>query len=389
MATARKLPSGNWRVRAYAGKGTDGKNKYVSFTAETKREAERMASSFEQDKERKIQNRMTLGEAMDAFIDTCRSQGYSPATVPDYVYRRKNSFTSIINLPVSKITESDVQQCMNDRAKDVSPKTVRNDYYLLKKTLSIYAPSLRLDHITLSRKKTKRKQVFSESWASSILSLAKQSGDMDFYLYCCFIISTGMRQSEIFSLKWGDISAGPTSITTADGNTYKLGTIRVNKARVKNEHRQYEAKDTKTEAGVRDLSVDWAFFESLYSIRPRGADDEYIITLKPNLLSYRWKRLKAALGLPDTMRMYDLRHFYATAFAGSGASEEELQKAMGHSTSTFTHQVYVELFREHQERVNAQMAERTRSLYGDITNPAQKSAPETAQQIESMTRNTP
>ena len=40
MATAKKLPSGSWRVQLYAGKTPDGKRRYLSFTANTKKEAE-------------------------------------------------------------------------------------------------------------------------------------------------------------------------------------------------------------------------------------------------------------------------------------------------------------------------------------------------------------
>ena len=42
MATAKKLPSGSYRVRVYD-KITD---KYKSFTAPTKREAERLANEY-------------------------------------------------------------------------------------------------------------------------------------------------------------------------------------------------------------------------------------------------------------------------------------------------------------------------------------------------------
>ena len=44
MAKAKKLPSGNWRARAYDGLGANGKKKYISFTAPTKREAEFLAA---------------------------------------------------------------------------------------------------------------------------------------------------------------------------------------------------------------------------------------------------------------------------------------------------------------------------------------------------------
>ena len=88
--------------------------------------------------------------------------------------------------------------------------------------------------------------------------------------------------------------------------------------------------------------------------------------LKPNLVDYRWKKCRAALGLPEKMRFYDLRHFFATSVAYSGASEEELARVMGHSTSAFSHQVYVELFRERQESVNAELAAGTAALYESV-----------------------
>ena len=36
MAKAKKLPSGNWRVRVYSHTTPDGQKKYESFTASTK-----------------------------------------------------------------------------------------------------------------------------------------------------------------------------------------------------------------------------------------------------------------------------------------------------------------------------------------------------------------
>lgn len=68
MATAKRLPSGNWRVQVYAGKDANGKNIMESFTAATKKEAERDAAIFAMERKRKGKQAMTLGQAMDAFI---------------------------------------------------------------------------------------------------------------------------------------------------------------------------------------------------------------------------------------------------------------------------------------------------------------------------------
>ena len=46
MATAKILPSGQYRVRAYVGKDKNGKDIRKSFTAPTKKQAEYMAAEF-------------------------------------------------------------------------------------------------------------------------------------------------------------------------------------------------------------------------------------------------------------------------------------------------------------------------------------------------------
>ena len=46
MATAKKLPSGSWRVQVLAGYDASGKKIQKSFTDPTKREAEKMADEY-------------------------------------------------------------------------------------------------------------------------------------------------------------------------------------------------------------------------------------------------------------------------------------------------------------------------------------------------------
>ena len=50
MAKAKKLPSGNWNVKVFS-HIENGKRKYESFTAESKAEAEYLASQFKHEKE--------------------------------------------------------------------------------------------------------------------------------------------------------------------------------------------------------------------------------------------------------------------------------------------------------------------------------------------------
>ena len=66
MAKAKKLPSGNWNVKVFP-HIENGKRKYESFTAESKAEAEYLASQFKHEKEERQSGNITVKEAMDRY----------------------------------------------------------------------------------------------------------------------------------------------------------------------------------------------------------------------------------------------------------------------------------------------------------------------------------
>jgi hypothetical protein len=66
---AKKLPSGNWRVRVQI-ESTDGKQHYKSFTAPSRKEVEFLASQFALTQQQDLQPQaMTIGKAVDSYID--------------------------------------------------------------------------------------------------------------------------------------------------------------------------------------------------------------------------------------------------------------------------------------------------------------------------------
>ena len=123
MATARKLPSGSWRVRVYAGKGTDGKPLYKSFTAATKKEAEFLAAKYATDKKAEVRSGMTLAEAYTKYI-VSKSNVISPTTLREYTHAKDRDFQELMNLKLSQITQENVQNAVNRMAMSCSPKSV-------------------------------------------------------------------------------------------------------------------------------------------------------------------------------------------------------------------------------------------------------------------------
>ena len=80
MASAKKLPSGSWRVNLYIGKTPDGKRQYKSFTADTKKEAEFLAAQYNQNHIDVNRSELPLSAAVERYIKS-KENGLSPATV--------------------------------------------------------------------------------------------------------------------------------------------------------------------------------------------------------------------------------------------------------------------------------------------------------------------
>ena len=106
MAKAKKLPSGKWRTQVYDYTEVlpDGKKKkhMRSFTADTKKESEYLASQFAFTKKSTPTTAMTLIEGIDRYIETYL-EVLSATTISGYKTIKDNAFKTVMNVPISKI----------------------------------------------------------------------------------------------------------------------------------------------------------------------------------------------------------------------------------------------------------------------------------------------
>jgi integrase len=74
-----------------------------------------------------------------------------------------------------------------------------------------------------------------------------------------------------------------------------------------------------------------------------------------------WERVRAAVGLP-TVRLHDLRHFYASGLIASGCDVVTVQRALGHASATTTLRTYAHLWPTAEDRTRAAAA----AMLGDV-----------------------
>lgn len=319
MATAKKLASGNYRVRVYIGKNADGKPQYKSFTAPTKKEAEFAAAQYSQMNIDMCRSDLTLRQAVERYIKS-KENVLSPSTVKGYYVVLKNYLNDLLEMPLKKITAERVQAEFNEFAKDHSPKTCRNAHGLLSAALKVYRPEVQLK-TTLPQKEKRGIYVPDHREVRKILKLVKGT---DLEIPCVLATQCGLRASEISGL-----------ITD---NVYDEH-IEVKQARVDGIN-GVTLKAPKSVSGYRKIPIS----ENLRKLLLSHAKGDRICHLNPGDISNRWGKFRANHSLPTELNFHALRHHYASECLLLGMPQKYIAELMGHSSLDMIERVYQHTF---------------------------------------------
>lgn len=307
MATAKKQPSGKWKVRVYDYTDAEGKQHYKAFTASTKKEAERMGAAYQhQDTEVS----MSFEELMDTYL-AIKDNVLSPSTLRSYKsmskYLKKTYPKFCRN---TDIKQKDVQDLINSLAKDHKPKSVKNYNGFIS---SVLGDSRRFK-ITLPQSIKHTYRIPTEAEFKALMAYVKDTPmEVPIMLgsYCM------MRRSEICGLKISDI----------DGDV-----IHIHQSMVKNSNNDYEVKTTKTVSSDRYIQAPGFVVEK---IRSQG----YVTEMTPAAISDAFRKLVVKLDLTG-MRFHDLRHWGASYRHSLGIPNAAIQKDGGWSNEATLTNIY-------------------------------------------------
>lgn len=324
MASAKKLPSGSWRVNLYAGKDNAGKRIYKSFTADTKKEAEYLAAQYALTRKEKADPaNMTVGEAIDRYIEA-KSNILSPSTITAYRKIRKNNFQGIMNVPLGDLTQEHVQIAVNIESASHSPKTVRNQHGLLAASLAAYLPEFAL-HTKFPQRVKPGIQIPDNAMIASLMNAVKGKPiELPIVLGACM----GLRRSEISALSANDYDPQRKMLT-------------INKAMVETPENLWVVKHPKTYSGMRALPVPDSVIPMLLAARfPMPTPDQ---------ITKQFATIKKQLGF--NIRFHDLRHYYASVLLAIGIPDKYAMERMGHATPNMLKTVYQHTMQDKQKEV--------------------------------------
>ena len=328
---ATKLPSGNWRCRAY----DNNTKKCKSFTAPTKKEAEYLAHEWlSGNTQKKNVSRESVGQCVKNYIDS-KENILSPSSIRGYLIIFNNAIDEIKHIDVNDLTERDLQMWVNNNAIKYKPKSVKSQYGLITAALRQAKIQLDFNSVLLPRIPKSEKKIPSESEIATILQMVEGTS---VELPVTIAVTLGLRQSEIAALKWSDY----------DGQM-----LDIHAAVVPDKHSKFVYKNTtKSEASTRKIEVDGILKERLDRAKHTS---EFISPMLPSSVLRKFNHLCDKNGLPR-YTMHEQRHGNASMMLAMGVPDKYAMKRLGQSSPSMIKQIYQHLYEDKEKEVAKTMS---------------------------------
>lgn len=177
---------------------------------------------------------------------------------------------------------------------------------------------------------SKRSKSREEPWQTKLTVedlkkiMAEAQPHVKWALEVCFNLGTRPGESELLSLKWEDVDFERSEVSV------------------------YATK-TKTS---RKVPIRPEFRERLLQAR-EDADSAYIVSYRGKKVGSLRKAFNTACeraGITYPVRMYDIRHLFATTLLNNNADLAAVSKLMGHANTKMTADTYYHYMRGEKER---------------------------------------
>jgi len=353
-----------WLVRIFMGRDAKGKQIFHHKTIHgTKKDAEQ------------YRNKAIREKDLGTFIEP------SPITVDDYMKRwletaarprlRDNTYREYEGLlcryvsptlggkRLSDVRPLDIQSLYASMSeKNLSARTVRFTHSVLS---SAFKQAVRwrmllqnpCGSVELPRKVSQEMRSLTPIEAARFL--AEAASDRWIALFV-LALTTGLRPSEYFGLKWSDVDLEHGLVTVQRSliwRSYKSGDwyfgepktprsrrripLPASVVRALSEHRRRQAEG-RLKAGAAYRNLDLVF-----------ATNEGQPLIRQNVIQKHFKPILKRAKLPETLRLYDLRHSCATLLLAANENPKVVSERLGHASITLTMDVYSHVLPDMQQ----------------------------------------
>ena len=309
------------------------------MTTDTKGEWTYAAAKVRHEGVPQIPEKMTLGEAVDAYIASCET--LSPTTVAGYKKIRRTMFQNLMETEMSLITDTTLQQAINAEMRretrlghNVSAKSIKNAYGLV-------AASLRyINGTSYTVKLPKEEPRFLELPDPAEVMAAVAATDIE--LPCMLALWLSLSMSEVRGLKYSSI---------------RHGCIYIDQVVVDVDGRPVEKKRAKVASRNRVLELPPELLDLIrrtteYDAYTRGEiPDGYLVTYPEYKIRRRLYKY-----LPG-LTFHQLRHLNASVMLQLGVPDKYAMERGGWSTPNVMKRVYQHTFSDARKAVDASINE--------------------------------
>lgn len=312
MATAKRLPSGNWRVQAYSHTDPEtGKRHYKSFTASTKAEAQRMAAEF-MCSARDVAENPTVSVCVDNYIES-KTGVLSPSTVRGYK-QMKQYLSPLSGIRILDLKSSDVQYLISNLSQEHAPKTVRNIYSLLMSSIR------QVDDIHFRVTLPSKRPVEYHTPTDADVKLLIKSASRDLKIAILLAAVGTLRRGEICALDYSDV-------------LYDFNAVYVHRDIVQDKDNKWVMKEMpKTSGSIRRVQLPKEVIKLI------GHGEGLVYPHRPTSLTNTFIKLRNRLGLQ--CRFHDLRHYAASVMHAIGVPDQYIMERGGWTDDRVLKEVY-------------------------------------------------
>lgn len=223
----------------------------------------------------------------------------------------RNCFGFAPDLPFDKLTTYDIHQLITHRrAEGVSEQTIIHELTFIRqalrvaKRLDFVVPNIDIADIMKTANVRVPKHKIAFLTPQQQMALIEAITDTDTHDLCCLLLDTGARWSEIANLKWSDVQTDK---------------ITIHRTKVKNAATLSMTRRTQEILSKRERNSQWVFPSVLDNEKPLRYDGRYL------------KQACKKIGI-QPITFHTLRHTAASTLAQRGATIQEIQVLLGHST---------------------------------------------------------
>jgi integrase len=257
-------------------------------------------------------------------------------------------------LPLKSLRRSHVEQWVKAMSKDLAATTIHTRVAIVRSVLlgAVADRVISVDPsggVTLPRRRRREAamQVPSVEQVGRILGGA----DDDFRAFVALCAFAGLRLGEAAGVQVGDVDFLRRQLSVSRQLQRDGREVAVRPPKYGSERVVYLPEQL-----VTMLS------EHVATYRSDGEPGRWLfadlggLPLHNNAVTYRWRQTRKAAGTPS-IRLHDLRHFYASGLIAAGCDVVTVQRALGHSSATTTLNTYSHLWPTAEDRTRAAAGE--------------------------------